>query len=366
MPFEPTILFPGILAESAARLARDAASRHPDVPVATLTAEMGWNAVLIPEEHGGAGGDFTDLASIIESLALQAVDLPVVTRCGIVPALLNALSDNDVARTWLAASAEGRAVIELGGPLDDAQSVQPLIARGGPSAWRLTGATAALTLTDDCTHVLVVGRTNTDHCPLLACVASDSLRAAAASFVSMDGRRVSVCHLDDVPISADEMLALGTDAERAIQTGWNMAVAATATDTVSGMGAALARTVDYLLERQQFGQPLSQFQALRHEVARLYIHYELARNLLQASLQDWNPTDPDNSHAGAFDLLGLCVGQDAIAFAESVIQLHGGMGMTRETPAARLATRLMANTLRFGDPLTHQHNLNQLRDGMPV
>jgi len=326
---------------------------------------MGWNAVLIAEEQGGAGGSFADLASIIEGLALHAVELPVATRCGIVPAMLNALRGSEPVRALLSDIAEGAAVVELGGPLCAAEAAQPLAARGGPSAWSLSGTTAELALTDDCTHVLLVCAAG-DGSPMLACVDAAALRERATRYLSMDDRQVASCRLEALDLPAAGVLASGAEAERAIRAGHHMAVAAMATDTVCCMGGALARTVQYLLERQQFGQPLANFQALRHDVARLYVSYELARNLLQASLRAWDAADAAESQAGAFSLLGLFTGQEAVQFAETVIQLHGGMGMTREMPAARLATRLLANTVRFGDPLAHQQTLNQLRDRMPT
>src|SRR3546814_12745042 len=98
MPFEPKILFPGPLADSAARWAQDAAARYPERPSAALTAEMGWNAVLIAEDQGGVGGSFADLASINEGLERHAVDLPVATRSAIVPALLRCLPASEADR----------------------------------------------------------------------------------------------------------------------------------------------------------------------------------------------------------------------------------------------------------------------------
>jgi alkylation response protein AidB-like acyl-CoA dehydrogenase len=393
MSFEPKILFPGMLADSAARLGQDVANKNPERPGAAVISEMGWNAVLIAESQGGAGGGFADLASIIEGLASNAVDLPVITRCGVVPTMLAALDDNARARQLLQEIAEGTAVMELGDALAASESARPLTARGGPQGWRLSGTTAEMTLTEDCSHVLLVCTNTNDGTRMLAVVNSDSLRGHMVGYRTMDDRHVATCQLEDLALDAANVLATGPEAERAIQAGWRVAVAATATDTVCAMGSALARTIRYLLERQQFGQPLAQFQALRHEVARLYVTYEINYNLLLASLrvltaeqgqeqeqhhereqgrqperdrkmepEHWAENQAD---AAALALLGLYTGQEAIRFAESVIQLHGGMGMTREMPAAQLATRLMANAFRFGDPLAHRHSLHDLRTRMP-
>lgn len=418
MPFEPKTSFPGLLADSAARRAQDLAARYPLSADPTVIAEMGWNAVLVPEDQGGVGGAFADLASIVEALATQAVDLPVITRCGVLPAMLGAIDDGGRAergfadrghadrarvRALLEGCAEGTVVLELGGPLSASDPVAPLAIRKAETsggARRVTGKTVAMPLGEDCTHVLLVCAQADGGAPVLACVAADRMRAQAAFFQTMDEVRVCVCDLHDLALADVDIVASGADAQRALDAGWRVAVAATATDTVCAMGSVLGRTIAYLLERQQFGQPLAQFQALRHDVARLYVTYEIARSLLQATLREIDGGEaaeasvdagpgpgsasgpesgsglrsgsgpgrapsgapsPMQRKAGAFDLLGLYTSDEAVGFAETVIQLHGGMGMTREMPAARLATRLLANAMRFGDTLSHRQSLNRLR-----
>ncbi|WP_233236678.1 acyl-CoA dehydrogenase [Bordetella sp. LUAb4] len=414
MPFEPKTSFPGLLADSAARLAQDLAAEYPRSADPTLIAEMGWNAVLIPEAQGGVGGEFADLASIIEALATRAVDLPVITRCGVLPAMLGALADRAAAdnrhadgarpdglradglhadgaraQALLTGCAEGTVVLELGGPLCAGDPVAPMAIQGAGRNLRITGKTVEMPLSDDCTHVLLVCR-EVDGAPVLACVAADRLRAQAGFFHTMDEVRVCVCDVRDLALTDADIVASGADARRAIDAGWRVAVAATATDTVCAMGGVLERTITYLLERVQFGQPLAQFQALRHDVARLYVTYEISRSLLQATLREIETGDAAEAGAGsesesesesesgsgsgsstapspaqrgaeAFDLLGLYTSEEAVSYAETVIQLHGGMGMTREMPAARLATRLLANAMRFGDTLSHRQSLNRLR-----
>lgn len=368
MPFEPQTLFPGQLADSVAKLAQDVANHHPQQPPASIINDMGWNAVLVPEGLGGIGGRFDDLASILEGLASNAVSLPVITRCGIVPSILNALPDNPQARALLQGIADASRVIELGGPLRAQDPTPPLSAQPSSSGWRVSGTTTPIALTEDCTHALLVCRDTASHQWMLACVEVQALRRGAVEFGTMDDRKMASCRLESLEVAADHVLSTGPQAEQALQAGLQLGVTAVATDTVAAMGSMLARTISYLLERRQFGQPLAQFQALRHDVARLYVVYETARSLLQSSLGALETARQDSQRASdmtAFELLGLYVSQEAIPFAECVIQLHGGMGMTREMPAAQLATRLMANAFLFSDPLAYRHNLHAMRSRTP-
>ena len=360
MSFVVKALFPGMLLDSATRWARDAAGRYPEAASTQVIGELGWNAVLVPESAGGAGGSFSDFASIVEGLATHAVALPVVTRCGIVPTMLDALADGDAARSLLAAVADGSAIIELGGSLNG-QSEEPLLAREQAGKWELSGCIPNIALTEECTHALLVARNAGDGSPMVFIARRQELDGEAAAYTSMDERGVCAYRMESMSLPASAMLASGAEAARAIEAGWRLAVCATAADTVCAMGSALEHTIAYLRERHQFGQSLSRFQVLRHDVARLYIIYELARGLLQASLDTMQAPLDSRQAKAAFDLLGLFTGQEAIRFAEMVIQLHGGMGMTKELPAARLATRMLANALRFDDPLSHLYCLHDFR-----
>lgn len=361
MSFEPSIAFAGMLSDSAVRVAQDQAGRYPQRPDPTLIADMGWSGVLVPEAQGGVGGDFADLASIVEALARHGVDLPVITRCGIVPTVLSALPESALASLLLEACAEGGAVIELAGPLSASEPMKPLTARPHGSAWRVSGATAEAALTEDCTHVLLVCQEEGGG-PVLAVVPRAALaEPSAIAYRTMEDQVVQSYELSHWALPPDTVLATGPQARAALRAGWRLAVAAVAADTVACMGESLARAIAYLLERKQFGQALADFQALRHDAARLYIEYEIARNLLQASLRSLDAKRPGPAEDAVFDLLGMHVGQQAVPFAETVIQLHGGMGMTREMPAARLAVRMLANAVRHGDPLAHRHSLHQMR-----
>jgi alkylation response protein AidB-like acyl-CoA dehydrogenase len=124
---------------------------------------------------------------------------------------------------------------------------------------------------------------------------------------------------------------------------------------VSAMGAALEQTVGYLNTRVQFGQPLASFQALRHRTVDLYVAYETARALMRHLLEQAEAGTP--WAARELSLAKLHIGPAARAFAKEVIQLHGGMGLTEELAAVRLAKRLLLVEFEYGDSITRAEAL---------
>ena len=100
-------LFPGMLLDAAARFAQDNATT--DLRASHTVRDMGWACTLVPEDAGGVGGSFADLAAVIEGLAQHGVQLPVIETCAVAPLLLQAAAP-EVAARWLQAVAEGSAV----------------------------------------------------------------------------------------------------------------------------------------------------------------------------------------------------------------------------------------------------------------
>lgn len=362
MAFEPTVIFPGVLFEGADRVAKDA-DLHGAATATSIIQEMGWSSTLIPEENGGYGGTFNDMGSLLEGMAARAVNLPIITRCCVVPGMLTAAPKTDAIQHLMLQMAEGAARVELAGPLSWREThAMPELSRAD-GGWVLEGKLDAIELTDDCTHVLFSAIDTGTHAVVVAIVDAGQLLAPSRAFSTVERRSIKSIETTALRLSDDSILAQGDDARAMRDAGWKLAQAAIGADIVCTMNYALAETVAYLQERKQFGQPLAQFQVLRHEVAKLYVSFETCKNLLMSSLRSLEPSPGNSDGMAAFDLLGLYVREQAIEFAQSVIQLHGGMGMAQETLAARMATRLIANAFRYGDAYSHTRALGVFQQG---
>ena len=360
MTFKSDALFPGPLLDGAERYAREVTQSTPD---ASIIGEIGWNGTLLAEEHGGFGGTIHDLASIVEGMAARAVNLPILTRCGIVPAILNALPSNEHGelRNQFASAA---ACIEWGGPLSRQEGPQiPRLHRAESSDWTMTGTLAPVELGPECTHVMFAGLDAGSDETSIILVEASRVGSLQATHLSVEGRKMSAIPLSALQLTDADILAKGAVADHALTSAWRTAQALISADIVCTMNYALAETIAYLSQRKQFGQALAQFQVLRHDVAKLYVSFENCKGLLMSTMRLL--VDKDEAGTGeaqaAFDLLGLYVREQAVEFAQGVIQLHGGMGMTRETLAARQATRLIALAFRFGDAYSHTKALQSFQ-----
>lgn len=91
------------------------------------------------------------------------------------------------------------------------------------------------------------------------------------------------------------------------------------------LGSAL-RTVElavrYAKEREQFGQPIGAFQAVKHLCAQMLVRAEVARTAVYAAAVTADPAEV----AGA----KLLADEAAVRNARDCLQVHGGMGFTWE------------------------------------
>lgn len=338
-------LFPGMLLDAADRFAADhAAQAIQGDPV----RELGWTATLVPEEAGGVGGSLRDLASIVEGLATHGLQLPVVETCAVVPLLLQA-AGAETARRWLEAVAEGSAqiapLIALSAMPDD----NAVAARHLDIGFELDGAVQGVDLSLPATHYLVPAQV--DGVDAIFLVDAERIGAPNARYRTMEGRTGADFQLARLAVPAGACIARGDAARDALAKATDTALLLTATDTVAALATLVRETVTHLKERRQFGVALSSFQVLRHRVADMYVKYLGAKGLVIHCFHAHEQDAPDLRRT--LRLAKVSLAESARACAESAIQMHGGMGVSEEVLATRIAQRLIASEFRYGDRLLH-------------
>lgn len=350
-------LFPGMLLDAAARFAQDNATT--DLRASHTVRDMGWACTLVPEDAGGVGGSFADLAAVIEGLAQHGVQLPVLETCAVAPLLLQAAAP-EVAARWLQAVAEGSAVVAplaaLSAPLGEVTlTAQPL-----DIGYALHGTLLGAELPPTATHAVLAARLGAGGDVALFVLERERIPAPTATYRTMEGRQGLDLTLDGLAVPAAACLARGTAAQAALAQADNAALLLTAVDTVAALGAMLQLTVTHLQERRQFGVALASFQALRHRTADLYVRFLGARGLLMHAMAlATDAATPPDVLGRTLRLAKLSMAETARACAEGAIQMHGGMGMSEEVLATRLAQRLIASEFRYGDRLLHARWLQQ-------
>jgi len=105
-----------------------------------------------------------------------------------------------------------------------------------------------------------------------------------------------------------------------------------AAEAVGAATEVLRRAVEYAKVREQFGQPIGRFQAIKHRLANMHCGAELA-----ASALAWACSEPDDIPRALRSALADC-----LLVAEQAIQVHGGIGYTWEAAPHRFYRHIMS------------------------
>ncbi len=181
----------------------------------------------------------------------------------------------------------------------------------------------------------------------LFCISGDADGIERKGFKTVDGSHAAHVSFNQVRVRATDAI---TDIDQGL--GVLEAVILEATLAVSAeavgiMDALTSKTVEYTKNRQQFGVPLSSFQALQHRMVDMFMELEQSRSLLlRAAIK----LDEDDAEAAAaVAALKYYIGTAGRKLGEEAVQLHGGMGVTNELDVAHLFKRLTVIDTLFGN-----------------
>ncbi|MFJ7206939.1 acyl-CoA dehydrogenase family protein [Streptomyces sp. NPDC098789] len=339
-----------------------------------LAQQLGLPGIAVAEEHGGVGCTPADLVLACEEtgrallpsplLATAVLAAPLVTALGS-PAQRSALLPGFAAGTLTAALAVPGAALSTalgltadntggewagGGRAGGVQARRP----EGEEGWRLYGE-AAQVLDGHSAGVLLVAAHAGGFARsrvLLFLVRADAPGLVRSRQAALDETRPQArVQLRDTPA---ELLGDGdghglghgdaggragdADIAHALAATGRGAAAVLAAEAVGAAGQALARTVEYVRQREQFGRAVGSFQAVKHRLADLYVRVQAARSA--AYYTAWDPEQGALALAQALEALRVTAGE--------AIQLHGGIGFTWEHDAHLYFKRAAADELLFG------------------
>ena len=306
------------------------AGREPTALWSAL-ADAGVLGLTLPERHGGSGGRLTDLGAF--SVEAGRGLCPTIVHGTIHAGLaVNALGTVAQRGALLPEFASGRssAATALWSPVDASVVTPFLRADADAGAWVLNGCVDFVLDAQSADYVVVSGTDTGTGRALVFVVPTHADSLHAEPLTMMGGQAAARLRFDGVTVE-DELRVLGADegvTEEQLHRIANTATALLSLDLVGVGEAALQRTVDYTVMRQQFGRPIASFQAAQHLVANMHIALSAARlaawaavSLLEDGHTATRQTAVARMHAAdAAKLVTL-----------DAHQLHGGMGYVVDT-----------------------------------
>jgi len=317
---------------------------HFPIEIMPQLAEMGLLGIIFPEDYGGAGLGYIEYVIAIEELS--RVDGSV----GIIVAAHNSLCSNHI--------------FKFGSEAQKQKYLSPLAQGKKIGAWSLTepeaGSDAGGTRTTakrDGNHWIINGAktftTNghyADVCVAMAVTDKSKASHGISAFIIEKGTRgfkpgkkenklglrasdtseviFSDCRVPQENLLGDE--GEGFTGSLKILDGGRISIAALALGMAQG---ALDAAIKYAKQRKQFGQPISEFQAIQFKLADMATEVEAARLLVYQAA--WLADKNNVRFTRESSMAKLFASEVAVRVANECVQIHGGYGFIKDYPAEK-------------------------------
>ena len=321
--------------------------------------ELGYTAIHVPEEFGGAGASYGDLAVVLRELGRHLTPGPFFAHAVLATEAVLAADNAALRSELLPQLAAGErigtlAVVSADGSVESERvSVRSTHTDRG---LRLSG-TAGFVPDAHVADLLIVGAKNEHDEPVLVAVDTSDPRVSVEPAPMVDRtRRVSTVALDGVEVARDRLLCDAGASTRSLLDRVNsVAAIALMADSAGGAEKVVEEAASYASERMQFGRPIGSFQAVKHHCANMLISVECSKAAVAVAIDALD--DPSGDTRAAAGVVKSYVGPACSNVTALGIQVHGGIGFTWEHDSHLFLKRAKLNEAWFGSASWHRRRL---------
>ncbi|QLL06028.1 acyl-CoA dehydrogenase family protein [Mycobacterium vicinigordonae] len=320
-------------------------------------AELGWTALLVPEELGGgsASGDgLTDLAMVAELLGKTVAPGPLYAVSTVLAALV-AASGRDRHADLIEALMSGETVASWAvyepcrgwAPLDPRVTFAEV--DGG---YRIDGVKDRVEAATQSAVLLVVARCGDQVRQFLVPTNAPGVRITPQESIDLVKQYAEV-RFDDVRLDSDSAVGSAAETPALIERQSQIAQVLVCAEAVGILQTVFDFTVQWALDRHSFGRPLASYQALKHGFADMKMWLEACRATTAAAVADVSVGAPGAGLSAS--IAKSYVGELASQILQRCVQMHGGIGVTWEHDLHLYLRRVTLYRAMFGTP--EEHNL---------
>ncbi len=321
---------------------------------------MGWMGLIFPEEHGGVGLSFVELAVVLEEMGRALAPGAYFSTVLLAGLTLLESASVEQKKQWLAPLTEGKlkATLALAEPNGrwGAECVT-VPAERTDGGFRINGT--KLFVPDAQVADLIICAARTGNSPgsdagiTLFAIDRESEGLSLTPLKTLDQtRRLYEVSFKQVWVPTSRVLGSVGQAWQVIRRVLAKAAIGLCAEMVGGAQRVLEMSVEYAKLRIQFGRPIGSFQAIQHRCADMLLLTESARSAVYAAA--WAASENTADLALLASIAKAYTSDAYVWVAGEGIQIHGGMGYTWEHDAHLYFKRAKAAEVTFGDATYHR------------
>lgn len=325
------------LAGDATPMDREQAYRRGHVEA---MAPLGLLGLLLPEDAGGAGTDTLSYLLAAEEVArVSGTDATVlVLTNSLVTYLLHGHGTEEQKAALLTPVLEGKRLVSVAIAEEaSGASYERIVTQLTPTddGFRLRGSKSFVAMTPLAETIAILARGPDG--PTLVTVPSDAEgvhAAKPAQKLGLRGLPLTDVYLNRVAVAADAVLGDSGDALVILEEPLHLARLGVTAALVGLTQACLDSTLDFAQDREQFGQPIARFGAVKSMIADVQAELEAARATAYgaAALRDAGKEYEEEVYESRLLAHRIAVKGSRIAH-----KIHGGAGFMRDLPLERFS-----------------------------
>jgi len=305
-------------------------------PLWKQLAETGLLGATIDENRGGQGLGMIELALILEEMGRAAYPGPYFATVVLAASIIAAGGNRAQMDSYLGDIANGKLIATLALMEDrlasGAEGVSLKASEHG-DGFVLSGRKRFVPFAQAADLILVVARTNESSDPTrgvtIFAVDKDTPGLKIEPNVGIDQtNRTATVTLENVTVSSDRVIGQADGGWSIVDATLQRAAVGAAAVMLGAARKCMDMSVEYAKVREQFGQPIGAFQAIKHACAEMLVEVENAHGAVYYAAWALDEKAPDA--AMAVSVAKSYVGDASRKVCGSSIQVHGGIGFTWE------------------------------------
>lgn len=297
-------------------------------------AELGCMSINISEKYGGLGLEALDLVPVLEETGKYILPGVYLETMAFAVPLLEKYGSEIQKEKYLTEIAAGSRSVTLAW-LEPKKDYHPneiaCSARPDGNYFIVDGVKALVPDGNQADTILLLLRTaegiDGNGLSLVIMDQTDDIEIKVQKSID-ETRHLAELTFNNVKIRKEQILGPIDQGWTIIQEGLLYSNAALSSMMVGGMERVVEMATEYAKIREQFGQPIGRFQAIKHRIADMKMDLEAARSL--SHYANWAlENDIEERESAVYSARSFAT-EAYIRAASDNIQIHGGIGFTEE------------------------------------